>query len=79
MQSDLDLLVSVCTRMLGRSLCALGDFAVYPVSSYLRKYRAEFQRHVDEGACPFGDESSIAGIEAPIDAHTHFPTVEVPA
>jgi len=78
-QSDLELLESVCTRMLGRSLCALGDFAVYPVSSYLRKYRAEFQRHVDQGGCPFGDESSIAGIEAPIDAHTHHPTVEVPA
>jgi NADH-quinone oxidoreductase subunit F len=78
-QSDLELLENVCTRMLGRSLCALGDFAVYPVSSYLRKFRAEFQRHVDEGGCPFGAESSIAGIEAPIDAHSHFPTVEVPA
>src|SRR5205823_8261581 len=77
-QSDLDLLVSVCTRMLGRSLCALGDFAVYPVSSYLRKFRGEFQQHVDEGACPYGAESSIAGIEAPIDAHMHHPTVEVP-
>jgi NADH-quinone oxidoreductase subunit F len=78
-QSDLELLENICTRMLGRSLCALGDFAVYPVSSYLRKFRAEFQRHVDEGGCPFGAESSIAGIEAPIDAHSHFPTVEVPA
>jgi NADH-quinone oxidoreductase subunit F len=78
-QPDLELLENVCARMLGRSLCALGDFAVYPVSSYLRKYRDEFQRHVDEGECPFGDESSIAGIEAPIDAHSHFPTVEVPA
>jgi NADH-quinone oxidoreductase subunit F len=78
-QSDLALLESVCDRMLGRSLCALGDFAVYPVASYMRKYRAEFQAHVDDGRCPFGDESSIAGIEAPIDAHTHHPTVEVPA
>ena len=65
--------------MLGRSLCALGDFAVYPVSSYLQKYRGEFQQHVDESACPFAGESSLEGIEAPIDAHTHFPTVEVPA
>ncbi len=77
-QSDLELLENVCTRMLGRSLCALGDFAVYPVSSYLRKYRAEFEQHVDDGRCPFGDSSSIAGIEAPIDAHSHFHTVEVP-
>jgi NADH-quinone oxidoreductase subunit F len=78
-QADLDLLESVCDRMLGRSLCALGDFAVYPVASYLRKFRAEFQAHVDEGGCPFGDESSLAGIEAPIDAHTQHPTAQVPA
>ena len=32
--SDLDLLDSVGSRILGRSLCALGDFAVYPVASY---------------------------------------------
>ena len=78
-QNDLELLESVGDRMLGRSLCALGDFAVYPVSSYLRKYRGEFQQHVDEGTCPFAGESSLEGIEAPIDAHTHHPTVEVPA
>jgi NADH-quinone oxidoreductase subunit F len=76
--SDLALLESVCSRMLGRSLCALGDFAVYPVSSYLRKFRGEFQQHVDEGRCPYGDGSTLAGIEAPIDAQTHHPTVEIP-
>jgi NADH-quinone oxidoreductase subunit F len=68
---DLDLLDDVCDRMLGRSLCALGDFAVYPVSSYLRKYRAEFEAHVTGGACPFGGESSIEGIVAPIEQHAH--------
>jgi NADH-quinone oxidoreductase subunit F len=77
--ADLDLLQSVCDRMLGRSLCALGDFAVYPVASYLRKFRAEFQAHIDQSGCPFGDRSSLADIEAPIDAHTAHPTVEVPA
>jgi NADH-quinone oxidoreductase subunit F len=70
-QADLDLLDDVCDRMLGRSLCALGDFAVYPVSSYLRKYRAEFEEHVASGGCPFGGESSIEGIVAPIDQHAH--------
>ena len=76
---DLELLESVCDRMLGKSLCALGDFAVYPVSSYLRAFRAEFQAHVDEGGCPFGGESSIEGIVAPVDQHTHAPVAEVPA
>jgi NADH-quinone oxidoreductase subunit F len=68
--TDLDLLDDVCDRMLGKSLCALGDFAVYPVSSYLRKYRAEFEAHVAEGACPFHGESSIEGILAPVDQHS---------
>jgi NADH-quinone oxidoreductase subunit F len=69
--TDLELLEQVCDRMLGRSLCALGDFAVYPVSSYLRKYRAEFEAHVREGGCPFAGESSIEGIVAPIAQHAH--------
>jgi NADH-quinone oxidoreductase subunit F len=69
--TDLDLLDDVCDRMLGKSLCALGDFAVYPVSSYMRKYRAEFEAHVTGGGCPFGGESSIEGILAPVDQHAH--------
>jgi NADH-quinone oxidoreductase subunit F len=78
-QTDLALLESVCDRMLGKSLCALGDFAVYPVSSYLRNYRDEFQEHITIGGCPFHGSSSIEGIVAPIDQHTHHPVAEVPA
>jgi NADH-quinone oxidoreductase subunit F len=76
---EIDLLRNVGSRILGKSLCALGDFAVYPVASYLQKWGEEFEAHVDEGRCPFGGESSLEGIVAPIDAHTHHPTVEVPA
>jgi NADH-quinone oxidoreductase subunit F len=77
--SDLDLLLDVCDRILGKSLCALGDFAVYPVSSYLTKYFDEFAAHVEQGGCPFGGESSIEGIAAPIDQHAHHPTAVVPS
>jgi NADH-quinone oxidoreductase subunit F len=76
--SDLDLLANVGERILGRSLCALGDFAVYPVASYLRHWRPEFEAHIEQGGCPFDGESSIEGIVAPSDAHAHAP-VEVPA
>jgi NADH-quinone oxidoreductase subunit F len=69
--TDLDLLDAVCDRMLGKSLCALGDFAVYPVSSYLRKYRSEFAEHVALARCPFDGDSSIQGIFAPVDQHAH--------
>jgi NADH-quinone oxidoreductase subunit F len=77
---ELELLRNVCDRILGKSLCALGDFAVYCVASYVDKFYDEFQRHVDEGACPFGGESSLEGVLAPSDMHTHSPMASpVPA
>src|SRR5205823_6006138 len=78
-QSELDLLLSVCDRVLGKCLCALGDFAAGPVVEYVRNFREEFQRHIDESACPFGGESSLEGVFAPVDQHTHAPVAEVPA
>ncbi len=78
-QAELDLLLSVCDRMLGKCLCALGDFAAGPVVEYVRKYRDEFQRHLDEGGCPYKGESSLEGVFAPVDQHAHHPTAEVPS
>ncbi len=77
--SDIELLESIGSRILGRSLCALGDFAVYPTHSYLTKWRDEFVAHVEHGGCPYGGESSLEGIIAPLDQHTHSPVAEVPA
>jgi NADH-quinone oxidoreductase subunit F len=67
--ADLELLGSVGSRILGRSLCALGDFAVYPVQSYMKNWPDEFRAHVEQGGCPFRGESSIEGIVAPSDQH----------
>jgi NADH-quinone oxidoreductase subunit F len=78
-QADLDLVVEVCGRIEGKSLCALGDFAVWCVGSYVEKFRDEFQRHVDAGRCPYGGESSTDGVPAPSDQHTHTPMAQVPA
>jgi NADH-quinone oxidoreductase subunit F len=69
--SDVDLLRSVCDRILGKSLCALGDFAVYPVASYMKHWADEFVAHVEHGGCPFQGESTLEGIVAPSDAHRH--------
>jgi NADH-quinone oxidoreductase subunit F len=77
--SDLDLIESVGSRILGRSLCALGDFAVYPVQSYLRKFRSEFEAHIEQRGCPFAGGSSIEGILAPADQHKHHPVATVPS
>ena len=77
--ADIDLLESICEGILGRSLCALGDFAVYPVSSFMRKFPDEFRAHVDRGSCPFGDSSTLDGILAPSDQHAHHAEAAVHA
>ncbi len=68
-QGELDLLLNVCDRILGHCLCPLGDAAAMPVASYVAKFRDEYQRHIDEGGCPFGGESSLRGVVAPVDQH----------
>jgi NADH-quinone oxidoreductase subunit F len=68
-QNELDLLLDVCDRILGKCLCPLGDAAAMPVASYVAKFREEYQQHIDEGRCPFGGESSLAGVLAPVDVH----------
>jgi NADH-quinone oxidoreductase subunit F len=74
--ADLELLDSVGDNILGKVLCALGEFAVYPVASYLSKWRDEFVAHVEQGGCPFGGSSSLEGILAPSDQHAHTPAGE---
>jgi NADH-quinone oxidoreductase subunit F len=76
---DLELLRKVCDRIEGKSLCALGDFAVWPVQSYFDKWHDEWVAHVEQGRCPYGGESSLEGIFAPSDQHTHSPVATVPA
>ncbi len=78
-QAELDLLLDVCDRILGKCLCPLGDAAAMPIASYVDKFRAEFQAHIDAGGCPYKGESSLERVFAPVDQHTHHPTVEVPA
>jgi NADH-quinone oxidoreductase subunit F len=74
--SQLDLLLDVCDRILGKCLCPLGDAAALPVASYVVKFRDEFRAHVDQGGCPFGGQSSLEGLFAPVDQHAHDPALE---
>jgi NADH-quinone oxidoreductase subunit F len=50
---DLDLLLSLSTEISGKVLCALGDFATSPIVATVKQYRAEYERHINDGACPF--------------------------
>ncbi|HYI74444.1 MAG TPA: NADH-quinone oxidoreductase subunit NuoF [Gaiellaceae bacterium] len=68
-QADLDLLLSVCDRIMGKCLCPLGDSDAIAVLSYVDKFRDEYQAHIDLGRCPFDGDSSLEGILAPSAMH----------
>ena len=40
---DLDLLLDMANKIEGRTICALGDAAAWPVQSFMRHYRHEFE------------------------------------
>ena len=68
-QADLDLLLSVCDRIMGKCLCPLGDSDAIAVLSYVDRFRDEYQAHIDLGRCPFDGESSLEGLLAPSEMH----------
>ena len=48
---DLDLLDSVGNNMAGRTICALADAAVFPVRSFTKHFRNEFEYHIEHKKC----------------------------
>jgi NADH-quinone oxidoreductase subunit F len=48
-REDLALLLDVANRIEGHTICALGDAAAWPVQSYLKHYRHEFEYMIDHG------------------------------
>jgi len=46
---DLDKLVDVANKIEGRTICALGDAAAWPVQGMLRHYRHEFEYMIQNG------------------------------
>jgi NADH-quinone oxidoreductase subunit F len=47
---DLDTLLDVANRIEGRTICALGDAAAWPVQSFLKHYRHEFEAKIEKAA-----------------------------
>jgi len=44
---DLDLLMAVANKIEGHTICALGDAAAWPVQSFLRRFRHEFEYMIE--------------------------------
>jgi NADH-quinone oxidoreductase subunit F len=45
-REDLDLLLNIADRIEGRTICALGDAAAWPVQSFLKHFRGEFESKI---------------------------------
>ena len=46
---DIDLLLGVQGKIMGNTICALGDAAAMPVESFLRNFREEFEYYIEHG------------------------------
>lgn len=58
---DLDLLSSVTTNIMGRTICALGDAASMPVQSFIKHFRDEFAYHIEHKTCLVPKDIQRAG------------------
>ncbi len=48
-REDVDMLVSVANNIEGHTICALGDAAAWPVQSFVRHFRHEFEHFIEHG------------------------------
>ncbi len=55
-KADLQLLVDVAGRIEGHTICALGDAAAWPVQSFLKHFRHEFEYMIDNGGRSIVDD-----------------------
>lgn len=49
---DIDKLHSIAKNIEGRTICALGEAAAWPVVAFIKHYRDEFEAHVKNKGCP---------------------------
>jgi len=67
-QEDADLLLDMADNIGGKSLCALGDAAIGPVISSVKKFRDEYVYHVTHKSCLPGTRR-YRRLDAPVGAH----------
>jgi NADH-quinone oxidoreductase subunit F len=59
-RADLDMLVDVANKIEGHTICALGDAAAWPVQSFLKHFRHEFEYMVENGGRSIVENLSAA-------------------
>ncbi|HVP44879.1 MAG TPA: NADH-quinone oxidoreductase subunit NuoF [Terriglobales bacterium] len=58
-KKDIDNIQYLAENMLGRTFCPLGDAAAMPTIAFVKKFRKEFEDHLEGKPCPFGETKQI--------------------
>jgi len=53
LKKDIDNMQYLSENMLGRTFCPLGDAAAMPTIAFVKKFRKEFEDHLEGRPCPF--------------------------
>jgi len=59
-REELALLLDVANRIEGHTICALGDAAAWPVQSFLKHFRHEFEYMIDHGGRSITEQQGLA-------------------
>ncbi len=58
-RQEIDLIGELAQNMLGRTFCPLGDAAAMPTMAFVKKFRDEFEAHLDGRPCPFENKKRL--------------------
>jgi NADH-quinone oxidoreductase subunit F len=64
LRKDIDNMTYLAENMLGRTFCPLGDAAAMPIISMTKKFREEFEAHLEGRPCPY--EKANAAQQLPV-------------
>ena len=59
---DIDNIQYLAENMMGRTFCPLGDAAAMPTLGFVKKFRKEFEDHLNGKPCPFAKHVELAVI-----------------
>src|SRR5215813_13614272 len=59
---DIDNMYYLSENMLGKTFCALGDAAAMPTMAFVKKFRKEFEDHLNGKPCPFEKAGTLESL-----------------
>lgn len=60
-KKDIDNMQYLAENMLGRTFCPLGDAAAMPIIGFVKKFRQEFEDHLEGKPCPYEKATELVG------------------